>query len=47
MYLFLANNLFITSTLVIGGGAVINALSGNQLHMSRSPDNVMLHPSLP
>ena len=29
LYLFFINNLFITSTLVIGGGAVIHALTGS------------------
>ena len=30
LYLFFINNLFITSSLIIGSGAVINALTGGQ-----------------
>ena len=30
LYLFLINNLFITSSLIIGSGAVIHALTGRQ-----------------
>ena len=41
LYLFFINNLFITSTLIIGGGAVIHALTGRTTCGCRLVQNIL------